>query len=102
MKKFDSFKLISILGIAFWVGVPILIGIYKSWELFQGNIIVFLHTILAIPFMILAAITFVRGVVHILFEKDGEKFEHYWKFCFYLIANIVGFLAIVLAIIQIY
>lgn len=55
--------------------------------------------ILAIPFALLGLITIIRGCWSVI-ENDSHLFEKQWKFNLYAIANYLGILALVLAIVQ--
>ena len=56
--------------------------------------------ILAIPFAILGFINISRGFCSVVMENDAGKFEKYWQFTLYVVANIIGYMALALIIVQ--
>ena len=56
--------------------------------------------ILAIPFAILGFVNIARGFCSVVMENDAGKFKKYWQFALYVGANIIGYLAIALIIVQ--
>lgn len=102
MKKF--FEKYSYIGclIPFIIGglFPIVMMFIGIWKACNGNIGMFIVNVLSIPFAILGLINIIRGFCSVVMENDSERFEKYWQFALYFMANIIGYAAIVLAIVQ--
>ena len=101
MKKF--FEKYSYIGclIPFIIGglFPIVMMFIGIWKACNGNIGMFIVNVLSIPFALLGLINIIRGFCSVI-ENDSERFKKYWQFALYFIANIIGYTAIVLAIVQ--
>ena len=102
MKKFiEKYSyigcLIPLIIVALFPIVMMFVGIWKACN---GNIGMFILNVLSIPFALLGLTNIIRGFCSIVIDNDSKKFEKYWQFTLYFIANIIGYLAIVLAIVQ--
>ena len=102
MKKF--FDKLSTYGclLPFILGglIPIVMMFIGIWKACNGNIGMFVLNVLAMPFALLGAINIVRGFCNVVMDKDSENFEKYWTYTLYFIANIIGYAAIALAMVQ--
>jgi hypothetical protein len=102
MKKF--FEKYSYIGclLPFIIGglFPVVMMFVGIWKACNGNIGYFIINILSIPFALLGLINIIRGFCSVVLDNDSEKFQKYWQFALYLIANIIGYIAIGLAIVQ--
>ena len=101
MKKFfEKYSYIGCLSpFIFGALFPIVMMFIGIWKACHGNVIMFIINVLAIPFAILGGVNIVRGFFRVL-ELDEDKFNKYWQFVLYFIANIAGYVAIFLSIIQ--
>lgn len=102
MKKF--FEKYSYIGclIPLIIGglFPIVMMFIGIWKACNGNTGMFIINILAIPFAILGFVNIVRGFCSVVIDNDAEKFEKYWQAALYVGANIIGYIAIALTIVQ--
>lgn len=102
MKKlFEKYSYIGCL-LPFVIGglFPIVMMFIGIWKACNGNIGYFIINILAIPFALLGLINIIRGFCSVVLDNDSVKFQKYWQFVLYLIANILGYIAIGLVIVQ--
>lgn len=84
-----------------WI-IPLVFIIFAFvgvWKVCDGNIEMFLLNVFCAPFALLGAFNLVRGFFNIL-EEDSYKFEKDWKYLLYFVANILGCLAVALALFQ--
>ena len=79
---------------------PIVLMFISIWKICNGNIVMFIINVLSIPFVILGITNIVRGFCSVVIDIDSEKFKKYWKFALYFFANIIGYTAVFLAIVQ--
>ena len=102
MKKF--FDKLSTWGcmLPFIIGglFPIVMMFIGIWKACNGNVGTFILNVLSLPFALLGAINIIRGFCDVVLDKDSKHFDKYWQFALYLIANIIGYTAICLIIVQ--
>jgi hypothetical protein len=80
---------------------PIVMMFVGLWKLCNGHIGYFIINVLAIPFGILGFANIARGFFRVMEDDETNLcIDKLWKYILYFIANIVGYLAIALAIVQ--
>lgn len=103
MKKFlDKLSDIGCL-LPFIIGglIPIVGMIIGIWKFCNGNIGYFIINTLAVPFIFIGGINIIRGFGAVL-DKDNQNFEFKkdWHAAIYFIINLIGYIAVALAIAQ--
>lgn len=76
---------------------PIIMMLVGLWRISNEHLGYFLLNLFSIPFILFGFFNFIRGSISVI-EKDEEHFEKYWKFVIYIIATIIGYVALYFAI----
>ncbi len=76
---------------------PIIMMLIGLWRVSNEHLGYFLLNLFSIPFILFGGFNFIRGSISVI-EKDEKHFKKYWKFVIYIIATIIGYVALYYAI----